>query len=56
MRLDNITYKKISSKEELKESLNRYKRILNPRVIDYLNQLVELEFSAVKDIIDIEDR
>lgn len=56
MRIDNITYKKISSKEELKESLNRYKRILNPRVIDYLNQLVELEFSAVKDIIDIEDR
>ena len=56
MRLGNITYKKISSKEELKESLNRYKRILNPRVIDYLNQLVELEFSAVKDIIDIEDR
>lgn len=56
MRLSNITYKKISSKEELKESLNRYKRILNPRVIDYLNQLVELEFSAIKDIIDIEDR
>ena len=56
MRLGNITYKKISSKEELKESLDRYKRILNPRVIDYLNQLVELEFSAVKDIIDIEDR
>ena len=56
MRLGNITYKKISSKEELKESLNRYKRILNPRVIDYLNQLVELEFSAVKDIIYIEDR
>ena len=56
MRLDNITDKKISSKEKLKESLNRYKRILNPRVIDYLNQLVELEFSAVKDIIDIEDR
>lgn len=56
MRLGNITYKKISSREELKESLNRYKRILNPRVIDYLNQLVELEFSAVKDIIDIEDR
>ena len=56
MRLSNITYKKISSKKELKESLNRYKRILNPRVIDYLNQLVELEFSAVKDIIDIEDR
>lgn len=56
MRLGNITYKKISSKEELKESLNRYKRILNPRVIDYLNQLVELEFSAVKDIIDIEDK
>lgn len=56
MRLGNITYKKISSKEELKESLNKYKIILNPRVIDYLNQLVELEFSAVKDIIDIEDR
>lgn len=56
MRIDNITYKKISSKEELKESLNRYKRILNPRIIDYLNQLVELEFSAIKDIIDIEDR
>ena len=56
MRIDNMSYKKISSKEELKESLDRYKRILNPRVIDYLNQLVELEFSAVKDIIDIEDR
>lgn len=56
MRIDNMSYKKISSKEELKESLDRYKRILNPRVIDYLNQLVELEFSAVKDIVDIEDR
>lgn len=56
MRLGNITYKKISSKEELRESLNRYKRILNSRVVDYLNQLVELEFSAIKDIIDIEDR
>ncbi len=56
MRIDNMSYKKISSKEDLKESLDRYKRILNPRVIDYLNQLVELEFSAVKDIVDIEDR
>ena len=56
MRIDNMSYKKISSKEELKESLDRYKRILNPRVIDYLNQLVELEFLAVKDIVDIEDR
>lgn len=56
MRIDNKLIKKISSKEELKESLIRYKRILNPRVVDYLNQLVELEFSAVKDIIDIEDR
>ncbi len=56
MRIGNITYKKISSKAELKEALNRYKRILNPRVIDYLNQLVELEFSAVKDNFDIEDR
>lgn len=56
MRIDNMSYKKISSKEELKESLDRYKRILNPRVIDYLNQLVELDFSAVKDIVDIEDR
>lgn len=56
MRLDNITYKKISNKEELKESLNNYKRILNSRIIDYLNQLVELEFSAVKDNISIEDR
>ena len=56
MRIDNMSYKKISSKEELKESLDRYNRILNPRVIDYLNQLVELEFSAVKDIVDIEDR
>ena len=27
MRIGNITYKKISSKEELKESLNRYKKI-----------------------------
>lgn len=56
MRIGNKTNKKISSKEELKESLNKYKRILNPRVIDYLNQLVELEFSSVKDIIDIGDR
>ena len=56
MRLGDITYKKVSSKEELKESLNNYKRILNSRIIDYLNQLVELEFSTVKDNIDIEDR
>lgn len=53
---DFTLYKRVSTKEELKESLDRHKSVLNKTVIDYLNQLIELEFSAAKDNIDISDR
>lgn len=51
---DNLS--KIKSKEELLEMLKRYKRILNHSMEEYLNSLIELEFSVVKDYIDIRDR
>lgn len=51
---DNLS--KVKSKEELLEMLKRYKRILNHSMEEYLNSLIELEFSVVKDYIDIRDR
>ena len=43
-------------KEELKETLKMYKGILTNPIADYLNSLLELEFSVVRDYIDDTNR
>ena len=43
-------------KEELQETLKMYKGILTNPIADYLNSLLELEFSVVKDYIDDTNR
>lgn len=45
-----------SSKEQLKKYLEEYKGILNKEIIDYLNSIIELEFSVIKKYISDEDR
>lgn len=47
---------KISTKEELKEMLKKYKDILNKSMIEYLDSLIELEFSIIKDIINDDEK
>ena len=43
-------------KEELKSLLENYKGILNKEMLDYLNGLIELEYSALKENISLRDR
>ena len=47
---------KIDTKDELKHILNNYKGILSDAMINYLNSLIELEFSVVRDYISESDR
>jgi len=47
---------KVNTKEELKEALNRYRGILLRPTIDYLDSLINLEFSVVRDYISEDDR
>ena len=44
------------SKEELKLLLESHKGILSKEIIEYLNSLIELEFSVIKDNIDLNNR
>lgn len=44
------------SKEELIKHLEEYKGILNKEIVDYLNSIIELEFSVVRDYISEENR
>lgn len=44
------------SKEELKLLLESYKKILSKEIIEYLNSLIELEFSVIKDYIALNNR
>lgn len=46
----------INTKEELTELLKRYKGILANPMIDYLNSLIELEFSVIRENIGAADR
>ena len=46
----------INSKEELLILLNQYEGILKKNMIEYLNSLIELEFSVIKDYISESDR
>ncbi len=45
-----------SSKEELLKNLVEYKGILNTEIIDYLNSIIELDFSVIKKNISDKDR
>ena len=58
MRLARFSdnWNKVNSKEELLEMLKRYRGILNNEMTYYLNSLIELEFSIIKDNIDSNDR
>lgn len=52
----NSELTKINTRYELLELLKEYKGILKTSIIDYLNSLIELEFSAIKDYISDSDR
>lgn len=45
-----------NQKEELLELINKYKGILNSSMFDYLNSVIELEFSILRDYISDTDR
>ena len=47
---------RVETKEELLESLEKYKGILSVPMIEYLNSLIELEFSVVRENIGKQDR
>ena len=53
-RYDN--WNKVNTKEELLELLKKYRGILSIPMQDYLNSLIELEFSVIRDYIKDEDR
>lgn len=46
----------MEQKEQLKQNLIKYKSILNKSMYDYLNSLLELEFSVLKEKISANDR
>ena len=52
----NDNWNKINTKEELIELLKQYKGILNNEMINYLNSLIDLEFSVIRDYISDSDR
>lgn len=49
-------WNKINTKTELIELLQAYRGILNNEMIDYLNSLINLEFSVIRDNISNSDR
>lgn len=49
-------WEKSSTKRELMSSLNRQRSILNPKIVDYLTSLMELEFSVLRKNISNKDR
>lgn len=52
----NENWNKISTREELIELLKGYKGILADSMINYLNSLIDLEFSVIRDYISDNDR
>lgn len=46
----------IDTKESLLEMLEKYKGILSVHTIDYLNSLIGLEFSVIRELISSDDR
>lgn len=55
MRMNN-NWNKINTREELIELLKGYKGILADSMINYLNSLIDLEFSVIRDYISDNDR
>ena len=49
-------WNKVNTKEELIELLKGYKGVLKDSMVNYLNSLIELEFSVVREYIDNDDR
>lgn len=52
----NYNWNKINTREELIEFLKGYKGILADSMINYLNSLIDLEFSVIRDYISDNDR
>ena len=52
----NDNWNKINTREELIELLKGYKGILTDSMINYLNSLIDLEFSVIRDYISDNDR
>lgn len=46
----------VNTREELIELMKVYKNILNSAMVDYLNSLINLEFSAIRDYISDDER
>ena len=49
-------FNRVNTKEELLVMLKKYRGILNDSMVSYLNSLIELEFSVVRDYINVRDR
>lgn len=47
---------KVDSQEKLNEWLKAYNGVLSTEMLDYLNSLINLEFSVVRNIVDEKDR
>lgn len=47
--------KRIDTRDELLERLNLYKGILSDHVVEYLNSIIELDFSILKEYLSIEE-
>lgn len=58
MKMDrlNDNWNNVKTKEELLELLKKYRGILNEYILNYLNSLVELEFSVIREYISDSDR
>lgn len=52
----NDNFNKVKAKEELLKLLNDYKGILTNPMLNYLNSLIELEFSVIREYISDSDR
>lgn len=52
----NNNLNKVNTREELLELLKEYRGILSNPMQDYLNSLIELEFSVIRDYIKDKDR
>ena len=47
--------KRIDTRDKLLERLNLYKGILSDHVVEYLNSIIELDFSVLKEYLSIEE-
>lgn len=54
-RLNN-NFDKVNTKDELTKLLEQYRGILTEPIMDYLNSLIELEFSVIREYIEENDK